>query len=108
MIKIPLLTKINKYIFGMMKTFGVYEESDFPQLGDESGQSYEQAITPIMNVLSRFRDQVKEKAPDGKQEIFRLADELRDDILPFLGIRLEDRGKGQEAIWKLDDKEQLL
>jgi len=37
-----------------------------------------------------------------------MCDELRDDILPHLGIRLEDRAKGQEAIWKYEDKEVLL
>ena len=33
---------------------------------------------------------------------------MRDDILPHLGVRLEDRAKGQEAIWKYEDKEVLL
>jgi len=61
-----------------------------------------------MNVLSKYRDQVKEKANDGGKELFKLSDELRDDILPYLGIRLEDRGKGQDAIWKLEDKDTLI
>lgn len=47
-----------------------------------------------MNALSMYRDQVKEKAGEGPKTLFQLSDELRDDILPFLGIRLEDRGKG--------------
>ena len=33
---------------------------------------------------------------------------MRDDILPHYGVRLEDRGKGQDAIWKYADKEELL
>jgi len=44
--------------------------------------------------LSKYRDLIKEKANEGPKEMFKLSDELRDDILPFLGIRLEDRGKG--------------
>lgn len=40
--------------------------------------------------------------------MFRLCDELRDDILPHLGVRLEDRAKGQDAIWKYEDREVLL
>jgi cysteinyl-tRNA synthetase len=40
--------------------------------------------------------------------LFRLCDELRDDILPHLGVRLEDRAKGQDAIWKYEDREVLL
>jgi hypothetical protein len=47
-----------------------------------------------MAALSKFRDQVKEKANEGPGQILKLSDELRDDILPYLGIRLEDRGKG--------------
>lgn len=55
-----------------------------------------------MDVLIKFRDEIKDKAKDGgPKEMFRLCDEIRDDILPFLGIRLEDRGKGQNAIWKI-------
>lgn len=37
-----------------------------------------------------------------------LCDQLRDDILPHLGIRLEDRSKGVNAIWKYEDKDVLL
>lgn len=37
-----------------------------------------------------------------------LCDQLRDEVLPNLGIRLEDRGKGVESIWKYEDKEVLL
>ena len=61
-----------------------------------------------MNVLSKFRDQVKERASEGPSILFKLCDELRDDILPHLGVRLEDRAKGQEAIWKYEDKDILL
>lgn len=49
--------------------------------------------------MAKYRDQVKETANEGPKEVFKLSDKLRDDVLPFLGIRLEDRGKS-EAIWK--------
>lgn len=61
-----------------------------------------------MNALSKFRDTIKERANEGPKVMFQLSDELRDDILPYLGIRLEDRGKGQVAIWKLEEKEILI
>jgi hypothetical protein len=47
-----------------------------------------------MAALSKYRDNIKEKASEGPGSILKLSDELRDDILPYLGIRLEDRGKG--------------
>lgn len=59
-----------------------------------------------MNVLSDFRDKVKENAKSADPKVlFKLTDELRDDILPDLGIRLEDMGKGNPSMWKLEDKE---
>lgn len=60
-----------------------------------------------MNVLVKFRDQIKQNAGDGGKSIFNLCDELRDDILPFLGIQLEDKGK-EDSIWKLEDKKVLI
>lgn len=64
--------------------------------------------TELMNVLTKFRDTVKEKAGEDAKELFRISDELRDDILPYLGIRLEDKGKGNPSIWKLEDRNTLI
>mmetsp|Transcript_9788 Transcript_9788/g.16481 ORF Transcript_9788/g.16481 Transcript_9788/m.16481 type:complete len:152 (+) Transcript_9788:1476-1931(+) len=61
-----------------------------------------------MNVLSSYRDKVKGNAGGDPKELFKISDELRDDILPYLGIRLEDKGKGQDSIWKFEDKEKLI
>jgi hypothetical protein len=52
--------QISKYVFKILKVFGVYDEEVVPA-GDEglasgTGQSYEDTITPLMNVLSKFRD----------------------------------------------------
>lgn len=113
LIKVPLVRQISRYVLRILKVFGIYEEDVVPAIetaGDAAG-SYEDTIAPLMNVFSKFRDQVKDKAslPEGAaRELFKLCDELRDDILPHLGIRLEDRAKGQEAIWKYEDKEVLL
>ena len=60
-----------------------------------------------MNALTKYRDSVKERVEEGKGTILKLSDELRDDILPMLGIKLEDRGKGQPSIWKFEDKQVL-
>ena len=93
----------------VLKTFGVYDEDVIPaDEGSQGGQSYEDTIAPLMNVLSKFRDTIKDKAGEGAGTLFKLCDELRDDILPHLGVRLEDRAKGQEAIWKYEDKDILL
>ena len=44
--------------------------------------NFEDAITPLMNILSQFRDQVKDNAGD-KKLLFQLTDKLRDEILPY-------------------------
>jgi hypothetical protein len=63
-----------------------------------------------MNALTKYRDQVKNLAgtENAAKDLFRISDELRDDILPYLGIRLEDKGKGYDSIWKFDDREKLI
>ena len=64
-------------------------------------------VSDLMNAVSKFRHTIKEKARSGNtKEIFDVCDELRDDVLPFLGIRLED--KGNSSVWKLDDPEVLI
>ena len=110
-IKIPLVRQISKFIFHIMKCFGIYEDGDFPAVsgGAEGGAaSFEDTITPLMNALSKFRDDVKAAAGTDAKSLFKISDELRDDILPFIGIRLEDKGKGQPSLWKYEDKEILI
>jgi len=87
--KVPLVLQVSRYVFKVLSAFGVYESGDLPS---ESGSgNVEDAITPVMNALSNFRDQVKRRAPEGHKVMFQLSDEVRDDVLPFLGIKLEDR-----------------
>jgi len=67
----------------------------------------EEAITPLMDIASRFRDRVKEAAGE-KKLIFDLCDSVRDDELPHLGIRLEDKGGSKPAVWKFADPKEIL
>ena len=55
----------------MLKCFGVYEEKDFPNVaGEETSASYEETIAPLMDVLLKFRDQVKQNANEGGKTLF--------------------------------------
>jgi cysteinyl-tRNA synthetase len=60
-----------------------------------------------MDVFVNFRDKIKANAGQDKKVLFDLCDNVRDDILPFLGIQLEDKGK-DPTLWKYEDKEILL
>jgi len=111
-IKLPLLKTVARYIFYILKCFGVYDdEDDAFKIQDQTAEgtaSYEETIAPLMDALTKFRDAIKDGAKEGPKEIFRLTDELRDDILPNLGIRLEDKQKGQASVWKYEGRETLL
>ena len=104
-IKKPLILEISRYIFRMLKIFGIYKEGDYPSISSNQ----DQLVTELMNTLAKFRDTIKDKAGSGDpKELFRVCDELRDDVLPYLGIRLEDKGKGNPSIWKLEDRDVLV
>uniref|UniRef100_A0A0N5CDI8 Cysteine--tRNA ligase, cytoplasmic n=1 Tax=Strongyloides papillosus TaxID=174720 RepID=A0A0N5CDI8_STREA len=66
----------------------------------------EELIMPFLQVLSEFRENVRKHARASKNiDILNLCDEIRDTILPELGVRLED--KSNETVVKLVDKEIL-
>uniref|UniRef100_A0A671Q118 Cysteine--tRNA ligase, cytoplasmic n=1 Tax=Sinocyclocheilus anshuiensis TaxID=1608454 RepID=A0A671Q118_9TELE len=105
-----LLQSIALYLTDMLKvTFGAIEGSEpigFRVGGN--GQNLESTVMPYLSVLSDFREDVRKIAREKKvTELLRLCDELRDDTLPELGVRLEDRD-GLPTSVKLVDKETLL
>ena len=113
-VKLPLVLQVSRYVFDILKSFGVYEAGDLPSVlgnaesGNTASESVEDAITPVMNALSNFRDQIKRRANEGPKTMFQLSDEIRDDVLPLLGIKLEDRKQDQPSIWKFADIQELL
>lgn len=47
---------------------------------------------PYVRILAEFRDGVRTQARETKDvEILKQCDNLRDNILPTVGVRLEDR-----------------
>ena len=60
------------------------------------------ALGPLLDVIAAFRDDVRAAGREGDtQKVLALCDALRDDALPALGVRLED--KGAASVWKLED-----
>eukprot|EP00826_Nyctotherus_ovalis_P061525 TRINITY_DN8765_c0_g1_i10.p1 TRINITY_DN8765_c0_g1~~TRINITY_DN8765_c0_g1_i10.p1 ORF type:complete len:326 (+),score=137.32 TRINITY_DN8765_c0_g1_i10:148-1125(+) len=107
-LKATLLIKIANYIQFILQCFGVIGDTPVGFVVQRgSVVDEEQAITPLMNVLCKFRDDIKATAGNGPKDIFKLCDQLRDEVLPELGIRLEDKGKDKPAIWKKEDPEKL-
>lgn len=106
-----LLQSIALYLTDMLKTFGAIEGTDpigFPVGGNGQSADLESTVMPYLSVLSDFREDVRKIAREKKvTELLQLCDQLRDDTLPELGVRLEDRD-GLPTSVKLVDKETLL
>ena len=42
------------------------------------------------------------------KKVLNICDNLRDNILPYLGVKIEDKGKGEPSIWKFYDKDEFI
>ncbi|XP_072527718.1 cysteine--tRNA ligase, cytoplasmic isoform X1 [Salminus brasiliensis] len=106
-----LLQSIAHYLTDMFKTFGAIEGTEpigFPVGNNGQNADLESTVMPYLNVLSDFREGVRKIAREQKvTEVLQLCDAVRDDILPELGVRLEDH-EGLRTVVKLVDRETLL
>ena len=108
-----LLRRIGEYVTDLLHIFGAIEGPrgglGFPLRCSGGGQqNTEELVMPIVKTMADFRGAVREQARQLKAvKILELCDELRDEQLPNLGVRLEDKEGGPSAI-KLMSKEALL
>ncbi|KAF0022362.1 hypothetical protein F2P81_025398 [Scophthalmus maximus] len=106
-----LVESVAMYLTHMLKIFGAIEGSDpigFPVGGTDRSVDLESTVMPYLSALSDFRERVRKIAREQKvTELLQLCDEVRDDTLPELGVRLEDH-EGLPTVVKLVDKETLL
>lgn len=109
------LTTVAKFITSILKVFGLVQDSSdigFPLDSTSEGGSVskEQILSPLLDVLTKFRENVRIAAISGDTHaVLAAADALRDIVLPDLGVRMEDKGSGLSVVtvWKLDDPEVL-
>ncbi|KAL1110117.1 hypothetical protein AAG570_008194, partial [Ranatra chinensis] len=110
-----LLKDIAYFITRIMTIFGVISQPNnigFPVGNADSGTdvsySVESIAMPFLRILGQFRDEVRGQARDLKiHSILNICDNLRDNTLPDVGVRLEDR-EGRPCAVKLMDKETLI
>lgn len=94
-----LLKEITAYIERLFEIFGVESSNDANQSVD---------VMPYLRALADFREAVRQEARTLKaSKILELCDKLRDDVLPNLGVSLEDRENAKPAI-KLVPRDELL
>ena len=97
-VDVQLIKKIESYVSQMLHVFGLPEAKD----------DVSQEGKAVVYALSDFRDVVRQSAREHKvTSLLKACDDLRNDVLPALGISLEDRPDGP-ALVKFVDKEVLL
>ncbi|XP_065347910.1 cysteine--tRNA ligase, cytoplasmic [Cloeon dipterum] len=106
-----LLKNVAEYITRIMKVFGVISGDNligFPISGSGASNT-EELVMPYLQILAEFRENVRTEARTLKAvAILKECDRLRDDALPNVGVRLEDKEAGHPAGIKLVGKEELL
>ncbi|KAK3873188.1 hypothetical protein Pcinc_021787 [Petrolisthes cinctipes] len=105
-----LLVGINEYVVKMMQIFGV------PLVGEGSKSSAqgENQLVKVAEVVADVREKLRTWSRDTNMEaiqlrtqLLNLCNDIRDELLPPLGVRLEDRDDGVPSI-KLVDAAQLM
>eukprot|EP01134_Creolimax_fragrantissima_P006802 CFRG6802T1 len=107
-----LLTKAGRFVTNILKVFGVLPKNG-PEIGFPTSGcgdvNVEELIMPIAKAVSDFRDEIRSEALNREPKdlvVLDICGRYRDDVLPEVGIRLEDRPNAK-AIVKLVDKEEL-
>ncbi|KAI9006865.1 tRNA synthetases class I (C) catalytic domain-containing protein [Hyaloraphidium curvatum] len=104
-----VLEKVAGYVTRMVRIFGcVPDDVDQPIGWDAAAEKAGQDVMPYLRVLSGFRDGVREMARSKKphSDFLALSDKLRDEVLPPLGVVVDDREDGT-ALVKLVDPETI-
>merc|ERR1712110_433460 len=83
------------------------ETIGFPA-GGSGATDLETVVMPYLNSMATFRDNVRKSVRELKAtDILKECDELRDNVLPNLGVRLEDK-ENEPTVIKLVDREELM
>lgn len=112
LVNLQLLEEIAIYITDLLQVFGAIEKPKksigFPSIssGNEAVNK-EEILMPYLSALADFRKDVRDHAREvNASTILKLCDELRDEILPNLSVRLED--KEGVSVVKLVDRDTLM
>ncbi|KAJ2661627.1 cysteinyl-tRNA synthetase [Coemansia sp. RSA 1200] len=112
-----IVESVALYVTKIVRVFGLVNDGvgssigwGLGSVGSDGGAPVdrESIVLPVANVLSSFRDAVRDIALVGgdKKALLSLCDKVRDQDLPDLGIIIDDHGDGR-ALVKLADPELL-
>lgn len=113
-VNVTLLENISLFISKIMDVFGVGSKEQTFGFPDESSEvvNREAIVMPFLEIIADLREKIRTKAIDLKNnELLGICDQLRDETLPNVGVRLEDYEVGEgvtKTRLKLVDRETLL
>ena len=112
-LKIHLIYSISSFLAHIFRCFGLVYKTEFIdyfKMDDQGNQNTETILTPFIDVIAKFRDEIKNSCINDKdtKKILNICDNLRDNILPYLGVKIEDKGKNEHSIWKFYDKDEFI
>lgn len=97
--RVPSTRSVAEYLTSVFETFGLMGAGDigFRTTDDGNGAAAggvtkEDILSPYLDALTTFREGVRTAARTGeKKDVMILCDSFRDQTLPLLGVRLEDK-----------------
>ncbi|KAJ2522442.1 cysteinyl-tRNA synthetase [Coemansia sp. RSA 1939] len=112
-----IVESVALYVTRIVRVFGLVNDGvgssigwGLGSVGSDGGARVdrESIVLPVANVLSNFRDAVRDIALAGgdKKALLTLCDKVRDQDLPDLGIIIDDHGDGR-ALVKFADPEEI-
>lgn len=105
---ISLGYSVGKFVSHIFKCFGLVYQTDFIDCFNFTETLSSKVIEPYVKCLSDFRDKVRESAKNKDfKSIFEESDRLRDEVLPYLGVRMKDR-PNENAVFSIEDKDELI
>jgi cysteinyl-tRNA synthetase len=102
-----VVQKVAIYVTKILRIFGVVQGNDvigFAESGGDGGTK-EDIVAPFVDAFVDFREKVRgaAKSKSNPGEFLKHCDDIRDETLANLGIRVED--SAETSVWKMDDPE---
>jgi len=106
--RVLLVQRAAQFVTRMLRVFGLIG-SPSEEIGygaEDKSSSAETVVAPILDSWTKFRTSVRSRARELKdQPMLTLCDTIRDDVMPKLGVRIEDDGV---VPWKLSTPEEAM
>jgi cysteinyl-tRNA synthetase len=110
-----LVQKVALYVTKILRVFGAVQGNEQIGFGDNSssggkgaGGSKEDVVAPFVDAFVDFRENIRKAAKNkasGPGDFLQHCDDVRDNTLASLGIRVED--STESSVWKMDDPETI-